>query len=126
MDSHSSVAQRIAGDIGAIALGKSATPPEIGYVPPRPGKLANFTGRYQMPKNYYASNASMVIRGHGDYLEANWSDGGTSVIYPTGGDDFVDRANRATVHFTRDAQAQLTGLTCNLFQVFVAQKLPDQ
>ncbi len=79
-NSYSSVAQVIAGDIGAIALGKSATPPAIGSVPPRPGQLAAFTGRYQMPENYYASNASMTIQDHGDYLEANWSYGGTSVI----------------------------------------------
>jgi hypothetical protein len=115
-----------AGDIGAIALGKSATPPAIGYVPPRPGQLAPLTGRYQMPENYYASSASMVIRDHGDYLEANWSDGGTGVIYPTGGDDFLDRSNWAMVHFTRDAQGQIIGFTYNLLQVFTARKLPPQ
>ena len=122
-NSYSSVGQVIARDIGAIALGQTATPPKIGYVRPQPGQLAGFAGHFQMPENYFTPNASMMIRDHGDYLEASWSSGGTSVIYPTGGDDFVDRSNWAMVHFTRDAQNQITGFTYNLLQKFAARKL---
>ncbi len=123
-NSYSSVAQVVSADISAIALGQAATPPKINYLRPQPQELAAFTGQFQMPKNYYAPSASLTIQDRGDYLEATWSFGDTSVIYPTGGDDFVDRSNWAMVHFTRDAQRHVTGFNYNLLRVFVAQKLP--
>jgi CubicO group peptidase (beta-lactamase class C family) len=122
-NSYSSVGQVIAADMSAIALGQSATPPRIAYVRPRPGQLAAFAGRFQMPENYFIPNAALTIQDRGDYLEASWSIGLRTTIYPTGGDDFVDRTNWAMVHFTRDTQGQVTGFTYKLLQDFSARRL---
>jgi D-alanyl-D-alanine carboxypeptidase len=125
-NSYSSVGQVIAPDISAIALGQSATPPPVAYVRPSPGQLAAFTGRFQMPANYYVPNATLTIQDRGDYLESSWPIGLTTVIYPAGGDDFVDRTNWAMVHFNRDAHGQVTNFTYKLLQDFTARKLPAQ
>jgi D-alanyl-D-alanine carboxypeptidase len=122
-NSYSSVGQVIAADMSAIAIGKPATPPRIAYVRPRPGELGAFAGRFQMPESYFIPNAALTIQDRGDYLEASWSIGLTTTIYPTGGDDFVDRTNWAMVHFTRDAQGQVTGFTYKLLQDFNARRL---
>lgn len=123
-NSYSSVGQVIAPDISAIVLGQSAAPPRVAYVRPGPGQLSAFTGRFQMPETYYAPSATLTIRDRGDYLEASWSTGSTTVIYPAGGDDFVDRTNWAMVHFNRNAQSQVTDFTYRLLQDFTARKLP--
>ena len=123
-NSYSSVGQVIAADISALALGHPATPPPIAYVRPRPGQLAAFTGRFQMPENYYIPNAVLTIQDRGDSLEASWSIGLTTIIYPTGGDDFVDRTNWAMVRFTRDPTGQVNGFTYKLLQDFNAHKVP--
>jgi hypothetical protein len=76
-----------------------------------------------MPENYFIPNATLTMQDRGDYLEASWSIGLTTTIYPTGGDDFVDRTNWAMVHFARDAQGQVTGFTYTLLQDFTARRL---
>lgn len=123
-NSYSSVGQVIAADLSAIVAGQSVAPPPIGYVPPRPGELAAFTGRFQLPDNYYDPGAVLSIRDQGDYLAADWARGFTSVIYPAGGDDFVDRTNWAMVHFTRDADGRITGFRYRLLEDFTGRKLP--
>ena len=125
-NSYSSVGQVIAPDISAIALGQAATPPPVAYVRPRPDQLSAFTGRFQMPESYYVPNATLTIQDRGDYLESSWSNGLTTVIYPAGGDDFVDRTNWAMVHFNRDTQGKITDFTYRLLQDFTARKLPAQ
>lgn len=125
-NSYSSVGQVIAPDISAIVFGQPATPPSVAYVRPRPGQLAPFTGRFQMPENYYAPGAILTLHDRGDYLEATWSNASTTIIYPAGGDNFVDRTNWALVRFTRDPAGQITGFTYNLLQTFSARKLPPQ
>jgi CubicO group peptidase (beta-lactamase class C family) len=122
-NSYSSVAQVIAPDISAIVYGKAAEPGAVGYVQPRAGQLAEFTGRFQMPDNYYAPRAILTVQDRGGYLEATWSTGGTTIIYPAGGDNFVDRTYWAMVRFTRDNKAQITGFTYKLLQDFSARKL---
>lgn len=124
-NSYSSVGQVIAADISTIALGGTATPPPVGYARPRPGQLTPFAGRFQMPPDYYAGPAVLQIADRVDYLEARWSTGGISIIYPTGADDFVDRTNWAMVHFTRDPSGQVTGFVYNLLQDFTARKAPS-
>jgi CubicO group peptidase (beta-lactamase class C family) len=125
-NSYSSVGQVIAPDITAIVLGHAATPPPIAYARPRPGQLAEFTGRFQMPENYYAPNATLTLRDRGGYLEAHWSNGATTIIYPAGGADFVDRTNWAMVRFTRDPDGKIAGFTYSLLQDFAARKLPAE
>ncbi len=123
-NSYSSVGQVIAPDISAIAIGHDAHPPRVAYARPSAGQLAGLTGRFQFPAEYYVPNAIVTIRDHGDYLEAIWPKGDASVIYPTGGDEFVDRTNWAIVHFTRDDRGQVTGFTYSLLQDFAVRKLP--
>ena len=122
-NSYSSVGQVIAEDISAIAIGQPATPPPIDYVRPRPGQLAPFTGRFQMPESYYAPSATLEIQDRGEFLEATWSNGPVTVIYPSGGDDFVDRTNWAMVRFHRDAGGQIDGFSYKLLEDFQAKKL---
>ena len=125
-NSYSSVGQVIAPDVSAIAIGQSATPPRIAYARPAPaaGQLAVLAGRFQFPAEYYQPNAIVTIRDRGAYLELAWPSGDASVIYPTGGDDFVDRTNWAMVHVRRDAHGEVTGFTYSLLRDFAAQKLP--
>ena len=79
-----------------------------------------------MPDNYYAPGAILTLEDRSDYLEATWSNGATTILYPAGGEDFVDRTNWAMVRFTRDAQGQVTGFTYKLLQDFTARKLPAE
>ncbi len=123
-NSYSSVGQVIAADLSAIVAGQSVSARPIAYLRARPGELAAFTGRFQLPDNYYAPGAVLSIRDHGDYLAADWTSGFTSVIYPTGGDDFVDRTNWAMVHFTRDGDGHISGFRYRLLEDFIARKLP--
>ena len=123
-NSYSSVGQVIAPDISALALGQQAEPPSIGYLRPRPGQLTEFTGRFQMPANYYLPNALLTLEDRSLYLHAAWEIGLVTVLYPAGGDDFVDRTNWALVRFTRDAEGRVTGFTYKLLQDFAARKLP--
>lgn len=122
-NSYSSVGQVVAADVSAIAIGQAVTPPPIAYVQPHPGELSAFTGRFQFPDNYYVPSATLSIRDQGDYLTGDWSAGFTSIIYPAGGDDFVDRTNWAMVHFTRDRDGRVNGFRYRLLQDFDVRKL---
>lgn len=125
-NSYSSVGQVIAPDISGIVYGQAAAPPPVAYVRPRAGELAAFTGRFQMPENYYAPGAILTLQDRGDYIEARWSNNTTTIIYPAGGDNFVDRTFWAMVRFTRDASGEITGFNYKLLQDFSARKLPAQ
>ncbi len=121
-NSYSSVGQVIAPDIGAIVFDQPVISPRVAFVPPREGELASFVGRYRMPENYYVPGATLVLKDRGQFLEANWSNGATNIIYPTGGDYFVDRTYWAQVRFTRDASGAINGFIYNLLQEFAAKK----
>jgi hypothetical protein len=122
-NSYSSVAQVIAPDISAIVFGQPVDPPPIAYVAPRAGELSTFIGRYKMPENYYAPGTVLTLLDRTEYLEANWSNGSTTIIYPVGGDNFVDRTFWAQVRFTRDDLGQVSGFVYRLLQNFTARKL---
>lgn len=122
-NSYSSVGQVIASDISSIVFSQPVTVPRIAYVPPRQGELASFVGQYKMPDNYYAPGAVLTLKDHGQYLVATWSNGATTIIYPAGGDNFVDRTYWAQLRFTRDTQGQLTGFIYSLLQDFTAKKV---
>jgi CubicO group peptidase (beta-lactamase class C family) len=124
-NSYSSVGQVIAADVSAIAAGQSVAPPPIDYAKPRAGELSAFTGRFQLPDNYYSPGATLEMRDHGDHLEAEWSNGVVGFVYPTGKDDFVDRTYWAMVHFIRDAGGRVTGFRYRLLEDFIARKLPS-
>lgn len=123
-NSYSSVGQVIAPDISAIVFGHPASPPPIAYIRPDPGRLDEFTGQFQMPDNYYAPGATLTLKDRRDFLEASWSNGATTIVYPAGGDDFVDRTNWALVRFSRGPEGRITGFTYKLLQDFTATKLP--
>jgi len=122
-NSYSSVGQMIAEDLGRIVAGERVQPPAVAHAKPKLGQLAAFVGTFQLPSNYYVPSAKLTLRDHGDYLEGEWSAGGESVIYPTGGDDFIDRTNWAMVHFERDADGRVVGFTYKLLQDFAARRL---
>lgn len=125
-NTYSSVGQVIAPDISGIVFGQEVTPLPIAYVRPRAGQLAAFTGRFQMPDNYYVSGATLTLEDRSDYLEARWSNGATTIVYPAGGDNFVDRTFWAMVRFTRDSASQVNGFTYSLLEDFTARKLPTR
>ena len=125
-NSYSSVAQVIAPDVSAIVFGQPVQHGPVAFVRPRPGALAAFTGRYQMPDNYFVSGAILTLQDRSEYLEANWSNGAKTIMYPVGGDQFMDRTFWAQMRFTRDAQGQVNGFTYKLLQDFTARKLPPQ
>jgi len=122
-NSYSSVAQVIAPDISAMVFGQPINPTPIAYVTPRPGELSAFIGRYKMPENYYVPGAIITLQDRGKYLEANWSNGATTIIYPAGRDNFVDRTFWAQVLFSRDSRDQVTGFSYKLLQEFTAKRL---
>ena len=122
-NSYSSVGQVIEPDVAAIAFGQPASPPRIAYVRPRPGALAPFAGRFQMPPDFYTPNLVLDFQDRGDYLEATSPNGSTNIIYPAGGDHFVDRTFWAELDFVRDAGGTVTGFTYKLLRDFTAKKL---
>lgn len=122
-NSYSSVGQVIASDISGIVFGQPVTVPPVASVPPRQGELASFVGQYKMPDDYYAPGAVLTLKDQGQYLVASWSTGATTIIYPAGGDNFVDRTYWAQVRFTRDTQGQITGFIYSLLQDFTARKV---
>jgi len=122
-NSYSSVGQAISPDISAMVFDQPVIPPRIAYKSPREGELASFTGQYKMPDNYYVPGASLDLLDKGKYLQAQWSNGATTIIYPTGGDNFVDRTFWAQVRFTRNTIGQVTGFVYNLTQEFTAKKV---
>lgn len=124
-NSYASVGQVIAPDISALVFGGSAAPPPIAYVRPKLGELAAFTGRFQMPEEYYAPGAILTLIDRSEYIEAKWTGGATTIFYPTGADDFVDRMYWAMVRFSRDGSGRVTGFTYDLLQKFTVRKLPD-
>jgi hypothetical protein len=95
----------------------------VSPVKPKPGQFAGVAGRYQMPSNYYAGNAILVLQDRGDYLEARWENGEVNVIYPVSADECLDRMYWARVHFTRDRAGKVTGFTYHLAQDFTARRL---
>ena len=122
-NSYSSVGQVIAPDISAIVFGQHVTVPSIAYVSPRESGLAAYIGQYKMPDNYYVPGATLAMLDRGIYLEANWSNGASTIIYPAGGDNFVDRTFWARVRFTRSTDGQVTGFVYSLLQEFTAKKV---
>jgi hypothetical protein len=88
--------------------------------------LAEFTGRFQMPDDYYVPGAILTLRDRAEYLEASWSNGAITIIYPAGGDDFVDRTFWAMVRFARDDKGRVSGFTYKLLQDFKAGRLPSE
>jgi len=122
-NSYSSVAQDIAPHISALVFGRSIDAPSIAYAAHRADEMSAFIGRYKMPDNYYVPGATLTLQDRGKYLEANWSNGAMTVIYPTGGDNFVDRTFWAHVRFTRDDSGQVSGFVYKLVQDFTVKKL---
>jgi CubicO group peptidase (beta-lactamase class C family) len=122
-NSYSSVGQVIAPDVSTLAAGGHVPPPQIAHRIPEPGELASYSGRYQLPENYFVPGARLTIHNRGAYLEAEWEIGLTSVIYPTGPDRFVDRTNWAMVQFTRTAGGHVDGFRYLLFNDFVARRV---
>jgi len=122
-NSYSSVGQVVAPDISAIVFDQPVTTPRVAFVPPRKGELSSFIGQYKMPDNYFVPGATLTLQDRGEYLEAHWSNGATTIIYPTGGDNFVDRTFWAQVRFTRDPAGSVTGFFYNLLQEFTVKKV---
>jgi len=122
-NSYSSVGQFIAPDISAIVFGQAFTPPQIAYVPPQKGELADYIGQYKMPDDYYIPGVTLTIFDRGQYLEAKWSNGSKTIIYPAGADNFVDRSFWAKVSFIRNTKGQITGFIYSLLKDFAATKI---
>jgi hypothetical protein len=119
------VAQVIAPDISAIVHGQSPETVPVAFVPPGAGGLAPFKGRYLMPDNYFVPGATVKLIDRGEYLEGDWSGGDTTIIYPAGGDHFVDRTYWAYMRFTHDTHGDLTGFVYRLTQDFTAKKVAE-
>ena len=92
-------------------------------IKPKPGQFAGVGGRYQMPPDYYAGNAVLVLQDRGEYLEARWEKGEVNVIYPVSADESLDRMYWARVRFQRGPSGKVTGLTYHLVQDFSARKV---
>jgi CubicO group peptidase (beta-lactamase class C family) len=123
-NSYSSMAQDpVVGDIAALVYGQPTRSGPVAPVKPKPGQFAGVGGRYQMPSNYYAPNAVLVLQDRGDYLEARWEQGEVNVIYPVSADECLDRMYWARVRFQRDPAGKVTGFTYHLVQDFSARKL---
>lgn len=122
-NSYSSVAQVIAPDIGAIVCGQHIDQPRVAYAALDPGKMSGFIGNFKMPSDYYVPDAVLTLVDREKYLEATWSGGTVTILYPVGGDDFIDRTYWAQVRFTRDSDGKVTGFIYNLLQEFTARKV---
>jgi CubicO group peptidase (beta-lactamase class C family) len=123
-NSYSSMAQDpVVGDIAALVYGQPTRSGPVTPVKPKPGQFAGVAGRYQMPANYYAPDAILVLQDRGDYLEARWEHGEVNVIYPVSADECLDRMYWARVRFERDPAGKVTGFTYHLVKDFSARRL---
>jgi hypothetical protein len=109
--------------IAALVYGQPTRSGPVAPVKPKPAQFAGVAGRYQMPANYYAGNAVLVLQDRGDYIEARWEHGEVNVIYPVSADECLDRMYWARVRFQRDPAGKVTGFTYHLVQDFTARKL---
>lgn len=127
-NSYSPVAQDEAflQGLHSVIFGKKATPPALTPVPPKPGELAEFASRYQMPHNYFAPDMTLRLVDRGDHLDLVWADGGTNAVYPVGPNRFLDRNYWARLSFTRDGSGHVTGFTYRIGQEYMARRLTTE
>ena len=122
-NSYSAMAQDpVVGDIAALVHGQPTKSGPVAPLKPKPGQFAGVAGRYQMPANYYAPNAVLVLQDRGDYLEARWENGEVHVIYPVSAEECLDREYWASLRFQRDTAGKVTGFNYHLVQDFTARK----
>ena len=123
-NSYSPVTQSpVAPDISAVLYGQPTSLGSVNLVRPGPGEFAELAGRYQMPDNYFVPGATLTFEDRGDYLEAHWSNGATTIIYSVGGGRFLDRTNWAEIRFTRDDGGHVTGFIYNLTREFTVRRI---
>ena len=123
-NSYSPVAQDpIAPAVAAIVFGESPSLAPTTPVHPGPGELAALRGRFQMPEDYFVPGIILTLEDRGEYLEALWAGGTTTVIYPVGGGEYLDRSYWARVRFTCDGTGRVTGFLYSLGREFQARKL---
>jgi len=123
-NSYSPVTQDpIAPAVNAIVFGESPRSEPTAPVRPEAGELSALAGRYQMPEDYFVPGIVLTLEDRGDYLEAHWSNGATTVIYPVGGGQYLDRSYWVQVTLTRDADGRVTGFLYNAGREFKARRL---
>jgi CubicO group peptidase (beta-lactamase class C family) len=113
----------IAPAVNAIVFGESPSSEPTAPVRPETGELSALAGRYQMPEDYFVPGVILTLEDRGEYLEANWGNAATTVIYPVGGGRYLDRSYWARVTFTRDAEGRVTGLLYDAGREFKARRL---
>lgn len=117
------VAQAAMPDMDVIAFRLKPTYPDWGFSEPEPGALEAVTGAYRMPADFIVPNETVTLSVKNNYLEAKWSGGITTLIYPTSSGEFIDRNAWAQVHFTRDASGKATGFEYKVMRSFTAQRV---
>jgi CubicO group peptidase (beta-lactamase class C family) len=123
-NSYSPVTQDpIAPAIEAIVAGEKTRTEPAAPIPPRAGELAALAGRYQMPEDYYVPGVILTIVNRGEYLEAQWGNSDSTIIFPVGEGRYLDRSYWARVSFTRDEGGKVTGLICSMGRDFKARRL---
>jgi len=123
-NSYSPVTQDpIAPAVEAIVFGEPPRPEPTTPIPPKVGELSALAGRYQMPDDYFVPGIILTLEDRGEYLEARWGNGATTVIYPVGDGQFLDRSYWARVRFTRDEAGHVTGFLYNIVREFKARRL---
>lgn len=123
-NSYSPVAQDpVAPAVEAIVFGESPQPEPVAPVHPRSGELSALAGRYQMPEDYFIPGVILTLQDRGEYLEARWTGGTTTVIYPVAGGEYLDRSYWAKVRFTRDTAGNVTGFLYTIGREFKARRL---
>ncbi len=76
-----------------------------------------------MPEDYYVPGVILTLLDRGQYLEALWGDAASTVIYPVGGSQYLDRSYWAQVRFARDESGKVTALLYTMGREFKAKKL---
>jgi len=123
-NSYSPVTQDpIAPAVEAIVFGEPPRLEPTTPIPPKVGELSALAGRYQMPDDYFVPGIILTLEDRGEYLEARWGNGATTVIYPVGDGQFLDRSYWARVRFTRDEAGHVTGFLYNIVREFKARRL---
>jgi CubicO group peptidase (beta-lactamase class C family) len=123
-NSYSPVAQDpVAPAIEAIVAGETARSEPTAPVAPAAGELAAVAGRYQMPEDYYVPGIILTLLDRGQYLEALWGNSSSTVIYPVGTGQYLDRSYWARVRFARDETGKVTDLLYTSGREFKAKKL---
>lgn len=116
----------IAKAIAAIVLGQQLpTPPPQRAVAVPESLLASYAGQYQYGPDWFTPNEKFTLTAKAGFLLLQFGDGHAPIV-PVTPTDFLERKFFGHMVMSKDAQGNVTGLTCTYgSKNFTARRLPN-